>query len=67
MSELERATYSPQEAARKLGICERSVYEALKKKRIPHIRFGRRYVIPREAFDKWLASVSVPSMLEYRA
>lgn len=63
----ERATYSPQEVAAKLGICERGVYDALKQKRIPHMRFGRRYVIPREAFDKWLASVTVPSMLEYRA
>ncbi len=63
----EKATYSPQEVAGLLGICERSVYEALKHKRIPHIRFGRRYVIPRQAFDSWLASVSVPSMLEYRA
>lgn len=63
----ERATYTPQEVAEMLGICERSVYEALKQRRIPHIRFGRRYVIPRGAFDAWMASVSVPSMLEYRA
>lgn len=53
------ATYTIKQAAEQLGVGERSVYDALAEKRIPHIRFGRRYVIPRAAFDRWLAEVRV--------
>jgi excisionase family DNA binding protein len=40
--------------ARELGMCERSTREALKRNEIPHIRLGRRIILPRAAIQEWL-------------
>ncbi|MEN6370379.1 MAG: helix-turn-helix domain-containing protein [Armatimonadota bacterium] len=51
---LSRETYSVPEAARVIGIGENSLYDAIREKRIPHQRFGRKIVIPKAALKKFL-------------
>jgi len=40
--------------AHDLGLSERSTREAIRRGDIPHIRIGRRVVLPRSAIQKWL-------------
>ena len=40
--------------ARDLGMCERSVREGLRRNEIPHLRVGKRYILPRAAIQEWL-------------
>ena len=37
-----------------LGMCERSVRDALQRGEIPCIRIGKRYILPRAAIAEWL-------------
>lgn len=37
-----------------LGLSERSTRSALKRNEIPHIRVGRRFILPRAAIAEWL-------------
>jgi excisionase family DNA binding protein len=37
-----------------LGMCERSVRDALRRGEIPHIKIGKRYILPRAAIAEWL-------------
>jgi excisionase family DNA binding protein len=46
---------SLEEVAARLGIGRNQAYEAVQAGKIPALRFGRRWLIPRVAFDKMLA------------
>ena len=46
--EIERLTLSVAEAAKLLGISRNTAYELVKQEQIPHIRFGKRILIPRK-------------------
>lgn len=50
----ERAVYSCEEAAAKLGVNIKTLYEGVKEGSIPSMRVGRRILIPRAAFDRLL-------------
>ncbi len=39
-----------------LGLSERSTRSALRRGEIPHIRVGRRFILPRAAIAEWLRS-----------
>ncbi|MBE7543777.1 MAG: helix-turn-helix domain-containing protein [Bryobacteraceae bacterium] len=50
-------TYTPDEARLRLGsgkVSRNTFYKAIREKQIPHIRLGRRILIPRLAFERWL-------------
>jgi len=50
----ETLVYSPEEA-RILLNCSRSViYDSLRRNIIPHIKLGRKYLIPKFRFHRWL-------------
>jgi len=42
--------------AKELGISRQAAYTGLRDKKIPHIRIGKRFVIPRSAIEEWLRS-----------
>lgn len=42
------------EVAKQLGLGINQTYAACERGQIPSIRFGRRWVIPKPAFEKWL-------------
>ena len=43
-----------EEVAVRLGIGRNQAYEAVQRRQIPALRFGRRWLIPRVAFEKML-------------
>jgi excisionase family DNA binding protein len=49
---------SVKELAAHLKICERSAYEALRKRQIPHRRLGGRYLLHRPTIEAWLSSAA---------
>jgi excisionase family DNA binding protein len=54
MGEIERATTTVHEAARRLGIGRSAAYEAVRNGTIPSVRIGARYLIPIRRFEAWL-------------
>lgn len=42
--------------AKDIGLSERSTRSALRRGEIPHIRVGRRFILPRAAIAEWLRS-----------
>jgi len=51
----ETSTYrSVTELAEDIGLSERSTRAALRRGEIPHIRVGRRFILPRAAIAEWL-------------
>ena len=53
---MEKLTYTVRETAIALNISACKVYDLLGHNIIPHIRVGRRYVVPVEALREWLKS-----------
>jgi excisionase family DNA binding protein len=39
-----------------IGLSERSTRSALRRGEIPHIRLGRRFILPKAAIAEWLCS-----------
>ena len=42
--------------ASEIGLSERSMRSALRRGEIPHIRVGRRFILPKAAIAEWLRS-----------
>ena len=51
---MERETYTVTEAARILGIGRSAAYEGVQSGQIPHIRVGRRILVPHVALERLL-------------
>lgn len=49
-----RLAYTVPEVAQLLGLSTDKVYELVRGNIIPHIRLGRRIIIPRKRFEAWL-------------
>lgn len=54
-------TYRVEEIARLLGLSRAAAYDAVARGEIPSLRFGRRVVVPRAAFDRMLGQQSNPN------
>ena len=52
-----RTTIRVREISERLGICEETVYEMLRDQAIPNIRYGRRFIISRVAYERWEATI----------
>jgi len=48
-------TYSIAEVAEELGISRGTAYQLAREGKIPVIRLGRRMLVPKDNFDKWLS------------
>ena len=53
----ERLVWSVAEAGRMLGISRAHAYELVARGELPHLRLGRRVVVPKHAIEALLASV----------
>jgi excisionase family DNA binding protein len=60
--ENERAVLSVEEVAKILGICEALVRREIKAKKIPAVKVGDRYLIPKTSFARWLSVESRASV-----
>lgn len=47
--------YTVPRLAEMLGLSIESVYRGIQRGDIPHLRVGRRIVLPKAAIDKWMA------------
>jgi excisionase family DNA binding protein len=54
----ERLLLGVAEAAKLLGISRNLAYELIRQGRLPHLRLGRRILIPRKGLEEWIASES---------
>ena len=48
-----------EEVAKELGISRALAYDAVRRGEIPVLRVGRRLLVPRNAFDRFLASAEL--------
>jgi excisionase family DNA binding protein len=51
----ERLVWSVEEAGRRLGISRAHAYELVARGELPHLRLGRRLVVPKRAIEALLA------------
>ncbi len=56
----DRLTLTVPEAARLLGVGRTLLYRELQDGHLPHVRLGRRILVPREALARWLAAGGMP-------
>lgn len=54
----QRLVWTVEEAARLLGISRAHGYELVARDELPHVRLGRRVVVPKHALDELLARVT---------
>ena len=54
----ERLVWTVEEAARLLGISRAHAYELVARGELPHLRLGRRLVVPKHAIDVLLAGAT---------
>jgi excisionase family DNA binding protein len=52
----EKLVYSPNEISKLLHLNRNSIYKAIHEGTIPHLRIGKRILIPRHALEKMLAA-----------
>jgi excisionase family DNA binding protein len=61
----DRSTYPSVAAlANDIGLSERTTREALRRGEIPHIRIGRRFILPKAAIAEWLRTAGQNSEIE---
>lgn len=51
---MEKAVYNVKEVAAMLGINTVKAYELARRQDFPAIKIGRRILVPKEAFHRWL-------------
>jgi excisionase family DNA binding protein len=49
-----------EEAAATLGISRAFAYEAITRNEVPHVRIGRRILVPRAALERMLGGAAPP-------
>lgn len=54
----ERLVWSVEEAGRLLGISRAHAYELVARGEIPHLRLGRRLVVPKRALEAMLSAIA---------
>jgi excisionase family DNA binding protein len=52
-----RTTITVPEISERLGICEETIYSMLRDRKIPNIRYGRRFIVSRTAYERWEATI----------
>ena len=55
---------NPTEAAKQLHISRTKMYELLRQNVIPHVRLGRRILIPTKELERWLHEQSDISIIQ---
>ena len=56
-----KQVYTVSEVAALLGVSRGTAYECVKTGELPHLKLGRRIVVPIAAFEKFLTHVSLRS------
>ena len=56
---MKKLVMSVEEAGKALGLSRSGAYDAIARKEIPSLRFGRKIVVPRAAIEKMLQGEKV--------
>jgi excisionase family DNA binding protein len=59
MQSSDRLTLTAREASQLLGLSRTSVYQGISTGEIPHVKVGKRILIPKVALEKLLSEASV--------
>jgi excisionase family DNA binding protein len=51
---MDKLVYNAHEVSKVLNIGMNKVYELISQGKIPHVKVGRKYIIPKEALENWL-------------
>ena len=51
--------YLVPEVAKRLRVSKYAIYESIKRNELPHVKIGRRVVVPIAAFEAWLSRASL--------
>lgn len=54
---MEKLIYTTNEVSELLGIGLSKVYELLSQNVLPHVKVGRKYLIPKRGLEKWLSNI----------
>jgi len=54
-TETQKAVLTVADVIAATGLSRGAVYDAVRRREIPSVRVGRRVLIPRHAFERWLA------------
>jgi excisionase family DNA binding protein len=60
-------TITVPEIASRMGICEETVYDMLRKHEIPNLRHGRRFIVSRTAFERWESTIGEGAAIQPEA
>ncbi len=61
-----KAVMTPQECADYLGVSLRLVYKEIRLKNLPAVKCGDRYLLSRQAIERWLAGECQPTAEKQR-
>lgn len=50
-----QTAYTVEDVAERLGISRGLAYQLAREKRFPVIRLGKRFVVPADEFERWIA------------
>lgn len=53
---MEKLVYTVRETANILNIGMNKAYELIEQKKIPVVRVGRKFLVPKQALENWLLS-----------
>ena len=53
----QHTTITVPEIAKRLDVCEETVYAMLKAHEIPNLRHGHRFIVSRTAYEHWEATI----------
>jgi excisionase family DNA binding protein len=53
----QHTTVTVPQIAKRLGVCEETVYAMLKAHEIPNLRHGHRFIVSRAAYEHWEATI----------
>ena len=56
MGDVVKMVYSPKEAGQALGLSKGTLAELLRSGKLPSVRAGKRYLIPRTALEEFINS-----------
>jgi excisionase family DNA binding protein len=59
---MDKLVYSAKDISRMLSISMNKVYELLHEDKIPYVKIGKKFIIPKKAFENWLDTCSNVAM-----
>lgn len=56
---MDKLVYSTKEVAQLLSIGMNTLYDLIHENKIPYVKIGKKFIIPKKALETWLTSSSI--------